>query len=95
MSDPRLYAAVSEEWDWQLHGACRGADGELFFHPPGERGVEKERREEAARSFCRRCPVVEECRTYALDTEQAYGVWGGLTEDERREILRRRTRRAG
>ena len=48
---------------------------------------------EEAKAVCRRCPVVEPCLQWALESGQDAGVWGGLTEDERR-ALKRRTARA-
>lgn len=85
-------AAVSESWEWQLNGACRGADGELFFHPYGEREPSRSRRERAAQAICATCPVLLECRSYALAAREPYGVWGGLTENDRVEILAGRER---
>ncbi|WP_162237328.1 WhiB family transcriptional regulator, partial [Aeromicrobium sp. Leaf272] len=41
---------------------------------------------------CARCPVIEQCREHALTVQEPYGVWGGLSEAERREILERRPR---
>jgi WhiB family redox-sensing transcriptional regulator len=42
---------------------------------------------------CRRCPVLEQCRLHALSAHEPYGVWGGLSESERDEIIRGRDRR--
>ena len=66
-------------------------DPEVFFHPEGERGGSRQRRVEQAKSICERCVVIEQCRTYALDHHEAYGVWGGLSEEERADIQRART----
>lgn len=76
-------------WDWQLQGACRGADASMFFHPEGERGHERLRREQRAKALCRTCPVLVECRTHALRVGEPYGIWGGLSESDRLEMLRR------
>lgn len=81
-------------WDWQLQGACRGADASMFFHPEGERGHDRQRREQRAKALCRTCPVLVECRTHALRVGESYGVWGGLSETERLELLRRARRTA-
>jgi WhiB family redox-sensing transcriptional regulator len=80
-------AAVSESWEWQLNGSCRGTDGELFFHPYGEREPSRSRRERAAQAICASCPVLLECRSYSLAAREPYGVWGGLTETDRVDIL--------
>jgi WhiB family redox-sensing transcriptional regulator len=70
------------------------ADPELFF-PVGNTGPAIEQID-AAKAICGRCPVTEQCLQYALDTNQDSGVWGGLSEDERRALKRRaaRARRA-
>lgn len=83
------------EWQWQQHGACAGLDEARFFHPENERGLERQRREAAAKRVCAGCRVVVECREHALLVGEPYGVWGGLGEGERRTILgqRRRARR--
>ncbi|MGV0635822.1 WhiB family transcriptional regulator [Mycolicibacillus trivialis] len=80
-------------WDWQLHGACRGADSSVFFHPDGERGTERLLREQRAKALCRTCPVLAECRAHALRVAEPYGIWGGLSESERARLLRRGDRR--
>ena len=85
----RLPVPVSENWEWQLLGACRGVDSELFFHPEGERGPRRANREAAAKAVCRTCPVVEACRAHALAVREPYGVWGGLAEHERELLLGR------
>ncbi|ATQ28368.1 transcription factor WhiB [Rhodococcus ruber Chol-4] len=74
----------SESWDWQLHAACRGHESSAFFHPDGERGHARELREYRAKLVCARCPVLERCRTHALEVGEPYGVWGGMSESERR-----------
>ncbi|MEU9079272.1 WhiB family transcriptional regulator [Kitasatospora sp. NPDC004745] len=83
----RLPGAQEHHWNWQLDGACRAADSSIFFHPANERGVAATARERAAKAVCARCPVRAECRRHALATRERYGVWGGLTEDERRALL--------
>ncbi|WP_395728441.1 WhiB family transcriptional regulator [Nakamurella sp.] len=87
MSAAVLLNPVADEWNWQLAGACRGMDVDAFFLAAGERRRSKQRRIEAAKLTCRTCPVIAQCRTYALRTREPYGVWGGLSEEERAEIL--------
>ncbi|KSZ60056.1 WhiB family transcriptional regulator [Rhodococcus pyridinivorans KG-16] len=84
---------VAEEWDWQMGAACRDADGSLFFHPDNERGDARESRMASAKKVCARCPVREKCLQYALDSGERYGIWGGLTEDERTRVRRARRHR--
>jgi len=81
--------------DWQLAGACRNEAEELFFGPVGvrEERREKSRRIREAKRVCARCPVWERCRGYALENEEEFGVWGGLSELERWELINER--RAG
>jgi WhiB family redox-sensing transcriptional regulator len=88
MTDLRhLPGPTSDVWEWQLHGACRGLDTEQFFHPDNERGPRRVAREAAAKAVCARCPVIRECAEHALRAREPYGVWGGLSESERDEIL--------
>jgi len=82
----RLPGPIADIWAWQLQGACRTADPDLFFHPEGERGPRKTRRDEAARAVCVACPVLARCRDHALAVREPYGVWGGLTEDDREAV---------
>jgi WhiB family transcriptional regulator, redox-sensing transcriptional regulator len=80
---------LGEFWSWQMAAACRQVDTELFFSPEGERGPRKERREAAAKQVCGMCEVVELCAAYAIATREPYGTWGGLSEHDRREVVRR------
>ena len=71
---------------WHRDAACLDApDPEIFFPKRGGSSA-------AARSYCERCPVVEECLTYALENKELYGIWGNTSERERR-VLRRSRRR--
>lgn len=79
--------ASLDEWEWQFFGACRVADPNLFFHPENERGHARQRRADAAKRYCNRCPVQEECRAHALAVREPFGVWGGLSEDERHALV--------
>jgi WhiB family redox-sensing transcriptional regulator len=72
---------------WRHLAACRSEDPELFF-PVGTSAPAIDQ-VAAAKSVCRRCPVAGECLAWALDTCQRHGVWGGLSEDERREVWQR------
>ncbi len=90
----RLPGPNADLWDWQLRGSCRGADPSLFFHPEGERGSSRLNRDAAAKAICAQCPVVAQCAAHALKVREPYGVWGGMTEDEREEAYARRARLA-
>ena len=76
--------------DWRHNAVCREEDPELFF-PIGNTGPALLQIEEA-KAVCRRCPVQEQCLQWALESGQDAGVWGGLSEDERRAMKRRAAR---
>lgn len=74
------------DWQWQQRAACRGMSSATFFSPPGERGRARRVREERARAVCGGCEVVDLCAAAALRQGETYGVWGGLSDDERRQL---------
>lgn len=84
----RNIAAVGGDMIWPSYAACLEADPELFF-PIGETGPALVQIEEA-KAVCARCPVRQQCLQWALDTEQHAGIWGGMSEMERRSLRRRR-----
>ncbi|MGW3888916.1 WhiB family transcriptional regulator [Micromonospora chokoriensis] len=69
--------------DWRERALCREVDGELFYPDKGESNRE-------AKRVCGRCEVKTECLEYALGADERWGVWGGLSERERRAMLKRR-----
>ena len=83
----RLPMPIQETYEWQYEGACREADPETFFSPDAERGPRRRAREAAAKAMCAVCPVVQQCLEHALTVREPYGVWGGLTINERDSIL--------
>jgi len=73
---------------WQLKAACRGPHSSVFFPPSHfERKDDKETRESRAKAICATCSVRRDCLNYALRIREPHGIWGGLTEIERRELL--------
>jgi hypothetical protein len=64
---------------WRELAACRGTDLEVFFPGRGESA-------EPARQVCAACPVRQPCLDYAITNRIVYGIWGGLTERERRAL---------
>lgn len=82
----------AEGLDWQDEAACRSYDNLLFFGEEGESELEKQARESRAKVVCHRCPVAEPCLEFAMETNQKYGIWGGLTDKERASLKRRRAR---
>lgn len=91
----RLPKPVAQVWEWQQSGACRDLPSEMFFHPDGERGPSRRNREARAKAVCATCPVMQACRNHALTVEEPYGIWGGLSEDERFIILENRAAKIG
>jgi WhiB family redox-sensing transcriptional regulator len=76
--------------DWRHRAICRDEDPELFF-PIGNSGPALLQIAEA-KAVCQRCPVTSECLSWAIESGQDAGVWGGMSEDERRALKRRRAR---
>lgn len=68
-----------------------------MFFGPNRFEPKRERREREARAIeiCQGCPCITACREHAIATGEAYGVWGGLGETERRELIDLRLTRAG
>ncbi|MDQ1439477.1 MAG: WhiB family transcriptional regulator, redox-sensing transcriptional regulator [Acidimicrobiaceae bacterium] len=78
---------------WQLKAACRGPQAAVFFPPTSfERKDEKEDREVRAKAICATCPVRKPCLEYAIRIREPHGIWGGLNEMERKQLL---THKAG
>ena len=73
--------------DWRRDAECRGPNG-AWFYPPSrpERREERARREARAKMICGMCAVSRQCLDYAIETREQHGVWGGLTELERRAL---------
>lgn len=74
--------AAVDTREWASQGLCHKADPDVLF----VRGAAQN----LAKTVCRSCPVRAECLADALDNHVEYGVWGGMTERERRALLRRR-----
>lgn len=68
---------------WQDFANCKGADPDLFFP---ERGASTRQ----AKSICRECSVRDECLEFAIVSSEKFGIWGGLSERERRKIRKER-----
>jgi len=79
---------LNRDADWRNRAACLSEDPELFF-PIGNSGPAKMQIAEA-KTVCRGCEVRETCLQWALDHDADFGVWGGLSEDDRRVLKRRR-----
>ncbi len=70
---------------WQIRANCMGVDPELFYPERGSSTRE-------AKEVCRGCVVRQECLDYAIDNGERFGVWGGMSERERRGVRRARAR---
>ena len=72
--------------DWRARAACAGYPNTLFFPSPDSPDamtIEK------AKAICAACPVMDDCLSYALETNQRSGIWGGTTEKERKSLRRK------
>ena len=77
--------------DWRHRAACRDIDDKNLFFPIGNTGPALLQIEDA-KAVCHRCDVVDQCLQWALESGQDAGVWGGMSEDERRALKRREKR---
>jgi len=77
---------VRHDWTWQSMAACRGMDTAISYHPENERGPTRHRRDWEAKRICQRCRVVGPCLQWALETREPYGVWGGMSVEERQAM---------
>ena len=73
---------LPEESGWQERALCSQTDPEAFF--PEKGGSTRE-----AKRICTGCEVRSECLEYALEHDERFGIWGGLSERERRRLKRR------
>ena len=82
-----LEALRAEGWssplEWQDYANCKGADPDLFFP---ERGASTR----AAKAICRECTVRQDCLEFAITSGEKFGIWGAMSERERRKIRRQR-----
>ena len=83
----RIGSTDPEDRTWQEYANCLGVDPDLFFP---ERGASTRE----AKEVCRGCVVREQCLEYALVNGEKFGIWGGLSERERRRIRRQRAQAA-
>ena len=79
---PEIDETLNGPLAWQAQALCAQTDPEAFF--PEKGGSTRE-----AKNVCSRCPVKAECLQYALENDERFGIWGGLSERERRRMKRR------
>ncbi len=79
-----IFASAEDEGPlgWQERALCAQTDPEAFF--PEKGGSTRE-----AKKVCTSCEVRSECLDYALENDERFGIWGGLSERERRKLKRR------
>lgn len=87
-------APTTTAWQWQLDAVCRGKSTDVFFSPSGEGRTARRQREDKAKVLCQQCPVISQCRQFALATNEPFGVWGGMTARER-SLRRAALKKAG
>lgn len=83
MQSKLIEALAIGELSWQDYANCRGADADLFFP---ERGASTRK----AKAICAECQVRQECLEFAIQIGEKFGIWGGMSERERRKIRRER-----
>lgn len=78
--------------DWRVGAPCYNPgiheDDDPFFHPDGETGKLKRERDHLAKRICANCPLAARCLQFAIENGEQYGVWGGMSEDERLPLIR-------
>lgn len=83
--------------EWRADAECRWHATEMFYPPSSKSGAPPSQAvldwEDQAKAVCGRCTVRATCLAWAMETAERYGVWGGMTERERRSLRRRQARR--
>lgn len=88
---PASVSAQQIDDTWQDKAACRGPQASVFFPPSHfERKDEKLEREARAKAICFTCPVRRPCLDYAIRIREPHGIWGGLSETERKHRMSQR-----
>lgn len=91
-SGPTYETSTRESTDWRDLAECRNYDPGMWF-PLGTTLAYAWQFEKAV-SICRSCPVIEACRSWALENREPFGVWGGMTEEDRKRYHRAAARAA-
>lgn len=77
----KLFSPVKEIW--RDRAACKGVPIDVFYFESDEENRNLKKETEKAKAYCKECPVIEQCLTYALNEDIKFGVWGGFTSRER------------
>ena len=89
MKPTTAYLALAKAITENGSPACEQSDPEAFYPPRGEHATIQTR---LAKELCKACPVKTECLNYALIAREPYGIWGGLTTEDREKLLRSQRR---
>ena len=81
--DDDLWVLKDKDMTWMERAYCRGSSPELFYFDAGQ----SKRKNYSVAEFCSKCETRERCLEFALNNEERFGVWGGLTPAERSRIL--------
>jgi len=73
-------------WAWQLQARCRDEDPAIFFPGDGERHDAVLRRQRQAKAVCAQCGVVRQFLEHSIRHRERFGIWGGLSVDERDQL---------
>ncbi|MGH2728418.1 MAG: WhiB family transcriptional regulator [Actinomycetota bacterium] len=79
MTRARQTEQNATDYTWQERGSCRGVDPELFFPSSEEQAI-------PAKAICGACPVRLACLAFAIERNERFGIWGGLSERERARL---------
>ncbi len=84
--------ATLDEWGWQVDGLCRDPqNAPLFFSPDTREGQgTRMSRIRRAKAVCSKCTVLAACRERGLRSNSKFGIWGGLTEHDRKALLKKK-----
>lgn len=85
--------AAALAWDTEWQGArCRGIDPNIFFTPDGKvSSLQKAKLIYRAKQICKDCPLRQRCLSLSIDNHEEFGVWGGMSEKDRRSLMKFRT----
>ena len=78
-------STATPEQDWRSDALCTQIDGDMFFPKSGDAG-----QAQRAKAICARCPVREQCLAAALEADERFGIFGGLTVRQRDALIRER-----
>lgn len=84
--DPLLELQILDYWDWAPQGLCTKSSTSQYFGNDGDKNI--------AKMLCGMCPVISQCLAWAIIYDESSGIWGGLTENERKKLYSKKFREA-